>query len=676
MDSSPATGDQQTSGPRSDEVRVGGAGPEHAGAGDAAAEQPAEQPADNDQAEAAKLDWERRIYDRLTDTSAADASSRLQAPTGLTASPGAGHVRLSWRAVPGAAGYLIERTDADGPAHLLDHGGSDVPAVPGDQFADTGLDDGVRYSYRVAAVSGADQPAWDWSAPATASTSGRPADPLQWHVDAASVVDRLQRVWWMTGSERLTQLRFGGDGNGNQIGQEFARALTIARDDLGVGAVRAHAIFHDDNHVVTRDSAGALHFNFSEIDAQYDQIRQIGLRPVVELSFMPAALARDPQQTVFVYRGIISPPADWAEWRELVGALAQHLVQRYGIDEVATWGFEVWNEPNLEVFWAGTQDEYLRLYDESVKAVKAVDDRLLVGGPSTAAGEWITTLVQHTLDHDVPLDFVTSHTYGNVPLDTRPAVAPATAVGDRVWWTEWGVGSTHFGPVHDSVAGAPFVLMGYRAVQHRLEALAYWVISDHFEELGRPESLFHNGFGLLSVGNLRKPRYWAAHLAAHQGDEVLAETLTGDGADVLVQTWATRHADGTVDLLLWNGTVNSQLMYGDDRLRRSVAIELNGLGTGAHRVQLARVDAAHSNVVAVLDPSIGWPDPEQWKRLRAADLLYTEELPELPVDASGSGRLTVELPQPGVLRLRVSPHDQSPADPASNTERPPDNPSK
>lgn len=620
-----------------------------------------------DQPDPAKLDFERRIYRRLTDTSAADPDSRLEPPERLTATAGAGHIRLSWTPVAGAAGYLLERTEPDGQPHLLDHGGSDVPAVPGTEFADTGVDDAVTYRYRVAAVAGADLPAWDWSAPVTATTSGRPAEPLLLRVDTDTVTDRLQRVWWMTGSERLTQLRFGDDGNGHQIGPEFADALTLAHQDLGVEAVRAHAIFHDDNHVVSRQTDGSLRFDFSAVDELYDTILRIGIRPVVELSFMPAELARDPQQTVFVYRGIISPPADWAQWRQLVGALAEHLVQRYGIEEVATWGFEVWNEPNLEVFWAGTQDEYFRLYDESAAAVKAVDHRLLIGGPSTAAAEWITALVRHTLTAGVPLDFVSSHTYGNLPLDTRPATRAAPGVGDRVWWTEWGVGSTHFGPVHDSPAGAPFVLSGYHAVQHRLQALAYWVISDHFEELGRPQSLFHNGFGLLSVGNLRKPRYWAAHLAAHQGDEVLAGTLTGDGAQVLVRSWASRHPDGTVDVLLWNGTVNSQVMHGDPRLLRTVDVELTGLPAGARRVELNRVDAEHSNVVAALEAGVDWPDAGQWERLREADFLYTEQLPEITADQDGAVRTTVELPQPGVVRLRFTPADRS-ADPGATTQ--------
>jgi xylan 1,4-beta-xylosidase len=610
---------------------------------------------------AAKLDWERRIYRRLTDTTEADPSSRLDPPGELTATAAAGHVHLRWAPVPGAAGYLIERTDPDGRTHLLDHGGSDVPAVPGVEFADTGLQDGARYSYRVAAVAGADLPAWDWSDAADGQTSGRTAEPLTLTIDADAVVDRLQRVWWMAGSERLTQLRFGDDSNGNQIGAEFAHALSVARDDLGVRAVRAHAIFHDDNKVVHRAADGTLQFDFTEIDLLYDQVLGLGIRPVVELSFMPAAMARDPEQTVFGYRGIISPPADWAQWHALVAALAGHLVQRYGIDEVAGWGFEVWNEPNLEVFWAGTQEEYFRLYDESAAAVKSVDPRLLIGGPSTAAAEWITALVAHTNEVGIPLDFISSHTYGNLPLDTRPAVAPASGVGDRVWWTEWGVGSTHFGPVHDSVAGAPFVLMGYRAVQHRMQALAYWVVSDHFEELGRAKSLFHNGFGLLSIGNLRKPRYWAALLAAQQGDEVLSAELSGDGAEVLVQAWATRDPDGVIDLLIWNGTINSEMMHGDSRLDRTVEVRLDALPAAEYRVELNRVDADHSNVVAALPPDVRWPDSDQWERLRAADVLHSELLPTLSADR-GTGQLTVTLPQPGVVRLRLSPIVERPGE--------------
>jgi xylan 1,4-beta-xylosidase len=600
----------------------------------------------------ARADWERRIYQRLTDTTGVDERMALPAPSRVRGVGAVGHVRLAWDPVPGAAGYAIERSEGpDGTPVILDHGGSDVPAVPATAFADTGLRDGVRYRYRIGAVAGAEYPAWAWSSPVVAGTASGPPAPVEVSVDAARVTGRLDRVWRMVGSERLSQLRLPpGDGH---IAAEFAAALRRAHDDLGVTAVRAHAILHDDNAVVHRDGTGTLRYRFDRVDAIYDQVLDLGIRPVVELSFMPAALARHPEQTVFTYRGIISPPADWTEWYDLVAALTRHLVQRYGVAEVARWGFEVWNEPNLVVFWSGTQAEYLRLYEESVRAVKSVDARLPVGGPSTAAGEWIETLAAYAAEHGTPLDFVSTHTYGNLPLDLRPSLRRNGFDGVPVWWTEWGIGSTHFGPIHDGVLGAPFVLSGLAAAQGTLEALAYWVVSDHFEELGRPPRLFHNGFGLLTVGNLRKPRYWALHLAAHQGDEVLASRVEGDGAGVLVQSWATRHEDGTVDVLVWNGTINAALLDGDPRLDRAVRLTVTGLDRVPYRVSHARIDVGHSNIAAHCPPDVEWPDDDLWARLRARDHLDENRLPDITA-TDGGARLTFPLPMPGVARIRMS----------------------
>jgi len=601
-------------------------------------------------------DWQRRIYRRLTDTAGADPRAALPAPTGLRAIGAVGHVVLRWDPVPGAAGYVIERSDVrdgmDGPPRIVDHGGSDVPAVPGSDFADTGVLDGVDYRYRVGAVAGAEYPAWAWSDEVSARTLPGPAEPIAITIDAGSITGRrLDPVWRMVGAERLSQLRLSTIEHGHDIGAEFAEALRRAHDDLGVTHVRAHAIFHDDLGVARRDRTGELQFDFVAVDAVYDQLLDIGIRPIVELSFMPAALARDPEQTVFTYRGIISPPTDWDEWHALVAALVQHLVERYGIDEIRQWAFEVWNEANLEVFWTGTQAEYLRLYAESARAVKGVDARLRVGGPSTAAGEWVDALAEYAATEGVELDFASTHTYGNLPLDLRPALARHGFDGIPIWWTEWGVSPTHFGPVHDGVIGAPFALSGYAAVQGRLDALAYWVISDHFEELGRPPRLFHDGFGLLSVGNLRKPRYWAVHLAAHQGDTVLASTVAGDRE--LVQAWATRHDDGTVDVLVWNGTVNSDLVNGDPRLDRRIELTIDGLDALSYQAKLARVDQQHSNVVALCPDDVEWPDAALWAHLRANDELYEQALTDVKPEG-GTAQFDFTLPMPGIARIRLS----------------------
>ena len=281
--------------------------------------------------------------------------------------------------------------------------------------------------------------------------------------------------------------------------------------------------------------------DFTGVDATYDALLALGLRPVVELSYMPRDLASDPDVTVFDYGAIVSPPKDWDRWAALITDLVQHLVDRYGLDEVRVrWSFEVWNEPNLEVFWSGTRDEFWRLYDVTVNAVRAVDDQLVVGGPSTAAAGWVDGLLEHVASSGAPVDFVSTHTYGNAPLDVRATLARHGREDAQIWWTEWGVSPTHFGNANDGVFSAAFLVRGMRSAAGRIDALSYWVVSDQFEELGRPPRLLHGGFGLRTVGELRKPRWWALWLLEQLGRDEVAATVTGDGADSLVEVWASR----------------------------------------------------------------------------------------------------------------------------------------
>ena len=239
-------------------------------------------------------------------------------------------------------------------------------------------------------------------------------------VDAAADVGPVARPWRpCIGSEHLALL-LDGPGPGNlPVGDDLLEAFRIVRAELGAEMVRAHGILHDRLGVYREEDGRPVH-DFSRIDAALDRLLETGLRPIIELSFMPADLASDPNRTVFDYRGIISPPRDLGRWRDLVEALVRHLVDRHGRDEVARWLFEVWNEPNLQVFWTGTEADYFDLYDASAEAVKAVDPAFEVGGPSTSAVGWVDDLLEHARQRVVPLDFVSTHTYGAPPLDLRP----------------------------------------------------------------------------------------------------------------------------------------------------------------------------------------------------------------------------------------------------------------
>lgn len=604
-----------------------------------------------------RLDWERRIGRRTT-SGVLEAAAELPAPAGLVAVPGRGHVTLNWSPVAGAAGYIIYRGKGEeGEFAPLDHGGSDVLAVPSGPYADTTIQPASLYRYTVAATTAPDAepgPRCEEVVVAVPAKSLQAvgAPEVSVNVRADNVTAKLERIWYLVGSERFAQLRFGGNGHGQHIGDEVRASLRQARAEIGTRSVRAHGIFHDELGVYRLDADGTAVYDFSQVQQVLDSLVETGVEPVIELSFMPKDLASDPEATVFQWHGIISPPSDWRAWAELNRRLAEHLVGHYGIDTVARWAFEVWNEANLEVFWTGTQEEYFRLYAEAATAVKSVDPRLRVGGPATAATEWIEAFCAYVADNDLPLDFISTHTYGNLPLDLRPILERHGLQHAEIWWTEWGVGSTHFGPIHDTPFGAPFVLRGLKASQSRLDALAYWVLSDHFEELGRPPRLFHNGFGLLSVGNLRKPRYWAMRLANEMGDDLLSCDIGGDGAVSVVDAWAATTPGGVIDVLVWSSTPNASQFAGRTDLDRSVAVTVTGLAPGRYRASLARVDGSHSNITRHLPPDVDWPDERQWRALRSADRLYEVALADVTAE---SAHFRIALPMPGVFRLRLSP---------------------
>jgi xylan 1,4-beta-xylosidase len=602
----------------------------------------------------ARQDWEQRIG--LPSDQPLTGATALPPPEGLTATPGTAHVHLDWRPVDGALGYLVHRaTSADGPFEPLDHLGGDVLAVPHPPYADTMAEPGTTYHYKVATWT--DDGAGELSTPVSASSDPNGSREVTVTVSSDSEPTPLPGVWQrMIGAEHFSLLIWDEPGPGGaDVAAEYAEALRIMRDDLGVRTVRAHGTFLPETVTVRPDGT----FDFTGLDEVYDRFLATGLKPVVELSFVPAELAKDPDYTVFEYRAQVSIPREWDRWGDLVRAVTVHLRNRYGADEVATWEFEVWNEANLEVFWNGTQDDYLRLYEIAAREVKAVDPRIRVGGPASAAAGWVGALLRHCREHDVPIDFVSTHTYGNAPLDMRPLTRSFSELTGRpepeILWTEWGVTPTHFHRVSDTVFAAPFVLRGMKSALASTDCLAYWVCSDHFEELGWPPRLLHGGFGLLTVGNLRKPRFWALRLLSRLTGGRVPAVCTGDGGESLVEALATR-GDDTVDVLVWNGTLDQSKIDGMSGLDRAVTVTVTGLEPGTYDMMSARVDELHANIGRVwraLDHG-DWPDAEQWRILRTADSLPIEYLAKVTVGDDGVASVTVELPMPGIRSLRLT----------------------
>jgi xylan 1,4-beta-xylosidase len=345
--------------------------------------------------------------------------------------------------------------------------------------------------------------------------------------------------------DRFFDFSVGSDYPGTLIRPDSQAQLATTRRELGFRYVRFHAIFHDVLGTV-RIVDGRPVYDWSRIDQLYDGLRAKGLRPFVELSFTPQAMASS-GQTIFWWKGNTSHPNP-GPWRDLVEAFARHLESRYGAAEVRRWYFEVWNEPNLSGFWENAdQGAYFELYDLTARTLKAVDPALRVGGPATAGAAWIPDFLAHVAKSGAPIDFVTTHAYGvdggfldeEGRQDTKLSPSPDAIIGDvrrvraqieaspyrglPLYFTEWSTSYTPRDPVHDSYVSAAYILSKLKAVEGLVQGMSYWTYSDLFEESGPPPTPFHGGFGLMNREGLRKPAWFAyKYLHALSGREIPA----------------------------------------------------------------------------------------------------------------------------------------------------------
>lgn len=346
--------------------------------------------------------------------------------------------------------------------------------------------------------------------------------------------------------------------------------LRFVQERVGFSYIRFHGLFHDEMMIYRENEDGSPGYNWTYLDDLFDFLLSIGLRPFVELGFTPEALASG-EETVFFWQGNITPPRDYGRWADLVTAFVRHCIDRYGLAEVRQWYFEVWNEPNLGgIFWTGGMEKYLELYAVTARAVRAVDDRLRVGGPATSNfttdgdAPWFREFSEYCSRNELPVDFFSCHPYPNTwSIDTEgnqlTGYRDRSAARDDLSWlarfrdascapeaeihlTEWNSSPSPRDLVHDTCFMVPFVIESYVSATGLADSLGYWAFTDLFEENGLGDGPFHGGFGLLNVHGIPKPAFHAFEMLSRLGDEELAR---GDG-------WiATRDAGG-VQLLFWN----------------------------------------------------------------------------------------------------------------------------
>jgi xylan 1,4-beta-xylosidase len=438
--------------------------------------------------------------------------------------------------------------------------------------------------------------------------------------------------------------------------ESYRRDLRDVKQVTHFTYVRFHAIFHDEVGLYQEDSQQHAVYNFSYVDQIYDGLLANGVKPFVELSFMPRQLAAKDAIHSFWYKPNVAPPKDWTKWDALITVFCQHLVDRYGIDEVASWYFEVWNEPNLD-FWAGEPKEitYWQLYDHTALAIKKVNARLRVGGPATAQAAWVDAFLKHCAEAKVPVDFASSHVYANdraedvfgttetIPRDKMVCRA-VTKVHDQIKassfpnlpliWSEFNASYRNEPDVTDSIYMGPWLADTIRECDGLTEMMSYWTFSDVFEEQGVVKTPFYGGYGLIAAGNLPKPAYGALQLLHKLGDQRIAL----DSESALL----TRRADGSLVLAVWNYAPPEEAGSS-----RTVTVRFKNMNP---RLALIwRLDNAHGDFHPLYE-KMGeprYPTPTQLQALRRVAAL-TPERHELK-----NGELVLSLPAHGLAVVEM-----------------------
>jgi xylan 1,4-beta-xylosidase len=440
--------------------------------------------------------------------------------------------------------------------------------------------------------------------------------------------------------------------------ESYRRDLREVKQATGFEYVRFHAIFHDEVGVYEENATGNPIYNFSYVDQIYDGLLANGVRPFVELSFMPAKLAAKQSQHAFWYRPIVSPPKDWKKWGDLLSYFAEHLVERYGIDEVSQWYFEVWNEPNID-FWVGEpkQETYYQLYDVAARALKDVSARLRVGGPATAQAAWVDGFIHHSVDNHVPLDFISTHVYGNDTAEdifgthesiprTQMVCRAARKVHEEVMatprpdlpiiWSEYNASYKNEPHVTDAVFMGSWLADTIRQCDGLSDMMSYWTFSDVFEEQGVVKQPFYGGYGLMAEAGLPKPAFNAFKLLHRLGKQRIA--VNSESA------LATRGSDGTLRIAVWN-----LFLPEDAGEPKSVTIVLKGFAA-RHRALISRVDSTHGSLLGAYD-AMGKPVNPTRKQID--ELRRAAELPPAEVSYVENGKLKIVLPPQGLALIEI-----------------------
>ena len=490
-----------------------------------------------------------------------------------------------------------------------------------------------------------------------------------------------------------------GAGRANEgLRADWQRQLRKAVTECGFKYIRFHGLFHDDMFVY-REVEGKPVYNFQYIDELFDTLLEIGIKPFVEFGFCPGDLATK-KATVFWWKAHASPPNDYHKWRELIRRTVTHWIARYGIEEVRSWYFEVWNEPNLRPFFSGTKSQYFELYKVTVQTVKQIDSSLRIGGPATsnfvpdtrfdgetedASGQtvllealdldaldwrpvWLEQFIAFCEREKLPLDFVSCHPYPTdwaldehtpggfrkstrgvdaTPRDlalVRKIVDASPFPSAEIHLTEWSSSSSPRDYTHDFLQAATYVIKANLDSIGSVDSLSYWTFTDIFEEGGGGDTIFHGGFGMINSQGIVKPTFHVYRFLSQLGDEAIERgpegLITRDSKTRKVSAVAY-HYPPEMPLSVPASFDSRQKAYDTLALGKPAPLRIQLTELRAHAAILVEtLDQTHGNAMAVWD-AMKNPEPptrEQTKLLQQAAEATQREF----FTADGSGKFVLE----------------------------------
>jgi xylan 1,4-beta-xylosidase len=448
---------------------------------------------------------------------------------------------------------------------------------------------------------------------------------------------------------------------------DWQEQLRLVQKHCHFKYIRFHGLLNDEMGVCSIID-GKLTYNFQYIDVLYDFLLSVGIKPFVELSFMPTLLKSN-DKTIFWWKGNISPPADWQEYERMIGLLTKHFTERYGEEEVKTWYFEVWNEPNLGDFFTGTEAEYHKMYATAVRAIKAVNPDYRVGGPASAGSSWVASFINYCTTNHVAVDFISAHNYGikgsldefgtnqlfmrknfrwisNDVAYVRQQISESTTPHLELHYTEWNTSYSSRDPVHDSYQQAPYMLYVLKNTEHTANSMSFWTFTDIFEESGPPPSAIHGGFGMLTAHGIKKPSFHVYDFLNCLGETELQNQDTA--------SWVCKSKDGSVQILAWDFTLLEQGKKSNQTFYRQLLpagkkgnlnIALQHLTPGTYYFKVSSVGFEKGDILTAYY-KMGLPvelTKTQEKQLKdiGDDVVYKTEI--IAVDASGKFTATLPL---------------------------------